>query len=85
MNRRMPGFTADAGLGAASSRYRQRDVEPAVLTTGYSAQARLVTSPTVRGKQPCIPNCICITQEGCMCCPPGPVARPVRGNGWRLR
>lgn len=85
MNRRLPGFTADASLDAASGRYQQRDAEPAAKTTGYFAQARLVTSSRMRGKQPCNPNCVCITQEGCPCCYPGPIAQPVRGSTWRLR
>ena len=85
MNRRLPGFTADAGLDAASGQYQQRDVGPAATTTGYFAQARRLTSPPVRGKQPCNPTCVCMTQEGCPCCYPGPVVPPVRGNRWRLR
>ena len=85
MNRRLPGFTADAGLDAASGRYQQQDVEPTATTTGYFAQARLVTSLRGRGKQPCNPNCVCFAQEGCPCCYPGPVPQPVRGNTWRLR
>jgi len=85
MNRRLPGFTADASIGAASGRYQQRDAEPAVTTTGYFAQAWRVTPPGMRGKQPCIPNCVCITREGCPCCYPEPVVQPVRGRSWLLR
>ena len=85
MNTRLPGFTAGAGLDATSDRYRQQDLQPAATTTGYSAQARLVTPLRGRGGQPCNPNCVCITQEGCPCCYPGPVAQPVRRTTWRHR
>jgi hypothetical protein len=85
MSTQLPGFTAEAGLEAPAGRYQQREANPAAAAAGYLAQARRAISPRGRRTEPCIPNCLCVTQEGCPCCDSVPVTLPPRGTGRRFR
>ena len=61
----IPGFTGEASLRPASQPYASRCYGPEDLTgKAIVPQAILGTGRSM----PCIPNCVCVAQEGCPCC-----------------
>ena len=63
---RAPGFTAERSLGRTAG-YVSRD-RPGAGDAQVVPQSLL--GRTTRRSRPdgCIPNCICVTLEGCPCC-----------------
>jgi hypothetical protein len=57
----MPGFTAEASLDTSREHYH--------LTTRWNVTDGQAVAPQLtRSLGRCIPNCICVTDEGCPCC-----------------
>jgi hypothetical protein len=73
---RVPGFTAETALGRGSRTYR-------TTARGYGHAQSTVIPQFSRLGWPgdgCIPNCICVTEEGCPCCTSWPPSRTVRSR-----
>ncbi len=72
MSQRMPGFTAEQILPAsgAATTYRSANTRRSGPSAGFVPQSIFGRSRlgTPVGQEPCIPGCICVSQDGCPCC-----------------
>jgi hypothetical protein len=76
---RIPGFTADAAVETTAHVYladaARRD-GPAVRRVTPQAMRFGTLAGPGSGRGTCRPDCLCVTQEGCPCCPPASGSGP---------
>jgi hypothetical protein len=65
---RMPGLTAEFSLQPAIDTYLSAHRSPHQASTTVAPQMLRFNPLRFGSKDGCIPNCLCVTQEGCPCC-----------------
>ena len=81
----MPGFTAEAAAvvagGSPSRGYRTPGTAGAPAAGGLVPQSIRFGARPSRGSSTCQEGCLCVTQEGCPCCPPTTLGNLPFGRG----